>query len=110
MRLLHIEFLNGAHGMGTYDLFKFGPVSPTDADQKIPGQGGLVDTPDGQWFWMAQFNNSGADGRRATSHGTCPSQSKGFPLSFPSAVMISISALSTPAGNEIINPAPINGR
>jgi len=89
--LLHIEFLNGGHGMGTYvfrsrhiygtradgtpgkpgdlgtyELFKFGPVGPTDADQKIPGQGGLVDTPDGRWFWMAQFNNSGADGRRPT--------------------------------------------
>jgi beta-xylosidase len=89
--LIHIEFLNGGNGMGTYvfrskniygtradgtpgkpcdvgtyEMFKFGPVGPTDADQKIPGQGGLVDTPDGQWYWMAQFNNSGSDGRRPT--------------------------------------------
>jgi beta-xylosidase len=89
--LIHIEFLNGGNGMGTYvfrskniygtkadgtpgkpgdigtyEIFKFGPVGPTDADQKIPGQGGLVDTPDDRWFWMAQFNNSGSDGRRPT--------------------------------------------
>jgi beta-xylosidase len=89
--LIHIEFTNGGNGMGTYvlrskhiygtradgspgkpgdvgtyELFKFGPVGPRDSDQKIPGQGGLVDTPDGQWFWMAQFNHSGSDGRRPT--------------------------------------------
>ncbi len=84
--LLHIEFLNSGHGAGTYvlrsrylygtkpdgtpggpgdigqyDLYKFGSVGPDGQD--IPGQGGLVDTPDGRWFWIAQFNRYGSDGR-----------------------------------------------
>jgi len=52
--------------VGTYEIFKFGPVGPKGFGQKLPGQGGLVDTPDGRWFWMAQFNNSGSDGRKPT--------------------------------------------
>jgi beta-xylosidase len=87
--LLHIEFLNDGHGQGTYilrsrhlygtkpngtpggpgdvgayDLYKFGTVGPGNSGQDIPGQGGLVDTPDGRWFWIAQFNNYGSDGRK----------------------------------------------
>lgn len=30
----------------------------------IPGQGRLVDTPDGQWYWIAQFNGGTYAGRR----------------------------------------------
>jgi len=79
--LLHIEFLDKGHGRGTYlmrskniygtrddgtpgqpgdpgkyDILKFG--------DDLPGQGGFVDTPDGRWFWIAQFNRSpNSDGR-----------------------------------------------
>lgn len=38
----------------------FGPLHP----QALPGQGGLVDTPDGQWFYMAQFTDGNAGGRQ----------------------------------------------
>ncbi|MDX1699047.1 MAG: family 43 glycosylhydrolase, partial [Melioribacteraceae bacterium] len=31
--------------------------------QELPGQGGLFDTPDGRWFYIAQFNRFGSDGR-----------------------------------------------
>ena len=78
--LQHIEFLNTGHGVGTYimrskniygtkddgtpgqpgnpgkyDLLKFGG--------DLPGQGGFVDTPDGRWFWIGQFNRLDSDGR-----------------------------------------------
>ena len=78
--LVHIEFTDKGQGHGTYvmrsknfygtkpdgtpgkpgdpgkyDILKFG--------KEIPGQGGLVDTPDGRWFWLAQFNRYGSDGR-----------------------------------------------
>jgi len=35
----------------------------TNYQQELPGQGGLVDTPDGRWFWIAQFNRYNSDGR-----------------------------------------------
>jgi beta-xylosidase len=78
--LVHIEFLDGGQGHGTYvmrsknlygtkangtpgtpgasgkyDVLKFG--------DDIPGQGALVDTADGHWFWIAQANRYGPDGR-----------------------------------------------
>jgi beta-xylosidase len=78
--LQHIEFLDTGHGHGTYllrskniygtkddgtpgkpgdvgkyDLLKFG--------QEMPGQGGFVDTSDGRWFWIGQFNRIDSDGR-----------------------------------------------
>jgi beta-xylosidase len=79
--LQHIEFLDKGHGRGTYlmrskniygtkddgtpgkpgdpgkyDILKFG--------NDLPGQGGFVDTPDGRWFWIGQFNRSpNSDGR-----------------------------------------------
>ena len=38
----------------------FGPLHA----QTLPGQGGLVDTPDGKWFYMAQFTDGNAGGRQ----------------------------------------------
>ena len=40
-------------------------VNVTDKgyDQEFPGQGGFVDTPDGRWFYIAQFNRYSSDGR-----------------------------------------------
>jgi len=32
--------------------------------QTLPGQGGLVDTPDGRWFYIAQFTDGNAGGRQ----------------------------------------------
>ncbi len=89
--LIHIEFLDAGQGKGTYvlrsknlfgtkpdgspgkpgdpgtyEIHRFGPVGPGFYGQEIPGQGGLVDTPDGRWFWLAQFNQLVSDGR--TSH------------------------------------------
>jgi beta-xylosidase len=88
--LVHIEFLDSGQGRGTYvfrsrhiygvkpdgtpgkpgdpgkyEVFKFGPVSAEDYAQnrELPGQGGFVDTPDGRWFWIGQFNYHSADGR-----------------------------------------------
>lgn len=86
--LVHIEFLDGGHGMGTYvyrskhiygtkadgtpggpgdpgayEWRRIGPPFKEEFRQPIPGQGGLVDTPDGRWFWIAQFNRYGSDGR-----------------------------------------------
>ncbi|MEN9841509.1 MAG: Xylan 1,3-beta-xylosidase [Verrucomicrobiota bacterium] len=86
--LLHIEFLDGGQGRGTYvfrsrhlygtqadgspgrpgqpgtyEVLKYGPVGDGEFGQAIPGQGGLVDTPDGRWFWLAQFNRYASDGR-----------------------------------------------
>jgi beta-xylosidase len=86
--LVHIEFLDSGMGKGTYvlrsknlygtkpdgtpgrpgdpgiyDIYKIGPVHPKPIGQELPGQGGFVDTPDGRWFWLAQFNRTVADGR-----------------------------------------------
>ena len=78
--LQHIEFLNTGHGTGTYLLRSkhiYGtkedgtPGQPGDLGKyellkfggEIPGQGSFVDTPDGRWFWMGQFNRYGSDGR-----------------------------------------------
>ena len=85
--LLHIEFLDGGNGAGTY-VYRSRNLYGTKADgspgtpgdigtyeikridphgnpyrQVLPGQGGLVDTPDGRWYWIAQFNRYGSDGR-----------------------------------------------
>jgi beta-xylosidase len=84
--LQHIEFTDKGHGHGTYFLRSrhlYGtkpdgtsgrPGNPGEyeifsadrvsgAGQTLPGQGALVDTPDGRWFWVAQFNRYGSDGR-----------------------------------------------
>ncbi len=91
--LLHIEFLEHGQGRGTYifrsrhiygtkpdgtpgkpgdpgtyEVFKFGPVNDHSDEffarnLELPGQGGFVDTPDGRWFWMGQFNRFWSDGR-----------------------------------------------
>jgi beta-xylosidase len=91
--LVHIEFLDSGQGRGTYvfrsrhiygvkpdgmpgkpgdpgkyEVFKFGPVNDqTDEfygrNLELPGQGGFVDTPDGRWFWIGQFNRFSSDGR-----------------------------------------------
>lgn len=91
--LVHIEFLDSGQGRGTYvfrsrhiygvkpdgtpgkpgdpgkyEVFKFGPVDDkTDEfysrNLELPGQGGFVDTPDGRWFWIGQFNRFSSDGR-----------------------------------------------
>lgn len=85
--ILHIEFLEGGNGAGTY-IYRSKNIYGTKKDgtpgkpgdlgeyemmrtdrhgipykQTLPGQGGFVDTPDGRWFWIAQFNQYGADGR-----------------------------------------------
>ena len=85
--LLHIEFLDGGNGAGTYiyrsrnlygtkadgspggpgdiGMYEMRRIDPHGAPyrQVLPGQGGLVDTPDGRWYWIAQFNRYGPDGR-----------------------------------------------
>lgn len=85
--LIHIEFLEIGQGQGTYicrSKHIYGtksdgsPGKPGDPGryeirridqhnseyiQSLPGQGGLVDTPNGDWFWIAQFNKYGSDGR-----------------------------------------------
>jgi beta-xylosidase len=79
--LQHIEFLDKGHGRGTYIMRSknmYGtradgtPGKPGDPGQydilkfgeDLPGQGGFVDTPDGRWFWIGQFNHSpNSDGR-----------------------------------------------
>lgn len=85
--ILHIEFLDGGNGAGTYiyrsrnlygtkddgtagkpgDIGKY-EIRRTDIQRKpyiqeLPGQGGMVDTQDGRWFWIGQFNRYAADGR-----------------------------------------------
>ncbi len=85
--LVHIEFLNKGMGRGTYvlrarhlwgtkpdgtagkpgdlgayEVRRFGTADAKGV-QDIPGQGALVDTPDGRWFWLAQFDRYGTDGR-----------------------------------------------
>lgn len=85
--IVHIEFLDGGNGMGTY-IYRSKNIYGTNADgtpgvpgkigkyemrridpyfkhyrQGLPGQGGFVDTPDGRWFWIAQFNRYSSDGR-----------------------------------------------
>ena len=78
--LVHIEFLDKGNGHGTYMMRSknlYGtkadgkPGEPGDAGKydvlkfgdDIPGQGAFVDTPDGRWFWIGQFNRYGSDGR-----------------------------------------------
>ena len=88
--LVHIEFLDNDQGKGTYvfrsknlfgtkadgspgkpgdpgkyEVFKFGPVGDDAYHQghELPGQGAFVDTPDGHWFWVGQFNRYGSEGR-----------------------------------------------
>jgi beta-xylosidase len=51
----------GPNDLGTYDVRKIVPVD--HGRQRLPGQGGLIDAPDGRWFWLAQFNRYGSDGR-----------------------------------------------
>jgi beta-xylosidase len=83
----HIEFLDGGHGTGSYvyrskniygtkvdgtpgtpgdigqyEMIRFDPYYQ-GYQQRLPGQGGFVDTPDGKWYWIGQFNLYGADGR-----------------------------------------------
>src|SRR5574344_74955 len=83
----HIEFLDGGHGTGSY-IFRSKHIYGTKVDgtsgapgdigqyemirfdpyykgyqQRLPGQGGFVDTPDGKWYWIGQYNLYGADGR-----------------------------------------------
>lgn len=85
--IVHIEFLEGGKGAGTY-IYRSKNIYGTKKDgtpgkpgdigeyemrridlhgnpykQELPGQGGFVDTPDGRWFWIAQFNRYGSDGR-----------------------------------------------
>ncbi len=85
--LFHIEFTNQGMGRGTYvlrarhlwgtkpngtpgkpgdlgdyEVRRFGK-SDAQGVQDLPGQGALVDTPDGRWFWIAQFDRYGTDGR-----------------------------------------------
>ena len=85
--LVHIEFLDGGNGAGTY-IYRSRHIYGTKKDgtpggpgdlgeyekhridphcqpylQELPGQGGLVDLPDGRWYWIAQFNYYGSDGR-----------------------------------------------
>lgn len=85
--IVHIEFLDGGNGAGTY-IYRSRNIYGTKPDgspgrpgdmgeyemrridaysvpyrQELPGQGGFVDTPDGRWYWIAQFNRYGSDGR-----------------------------------------------
>lgn len=85
--IIHIEFLDGGNGAGTY-IYRSKNIYGTKEDgtpgkpgdpgkyeikridaqstpyrQALPGQGGLVNTPDGRWFWIAQFNKLGPEGR-----------------------------------------------
>jgi beta-xylosidase len=79
--LQHIEFTDDGHGNGTY-LYRSKNIYGTKADgtpgkpgdlgaydllkfgDGLPGQGGFVDTPDGRWFWIGQFNHVESDGRK----------------------------------------------
>ena len=85
--LQHIEFLNAGLGEGTYvfrsrhlygtqpdgtpgkpghpgeyEIFAVNRIKHRDS-LYLPGQGGYVDTSDGRWFWMGQFNRNYACGR-----------------------------------------------
>lgn len=85
---IHIEFLQQGQGEGTclsrskhlygtqedgtpgspgnpgkYEVRRIDRFQATGYKQELPGQGGLVDTPDGRWFWIAQFNRYNSDGR-----------------------------------------------
>jgi beta-xylosidase len=84
--LIHIEFLPDGQGCGTYvmrsrniygtkedgtpgrpgdpgtyEIYKIGEDGCEGINQEFPGQGGLVDTPDGRWFWIGQFNRINTD-------------------------------------------------
>jgi len=66
--------------LGLYDVYRLDAPTPMSAtvdstdvmkiykgplhEQKLPGQGGLVDTPDGRWFYIAQFTDGNAGGRQ----------------------------------------------
>lgn len=83
----HIEFLDGGHGTGSYiyrskniygtkvdgtpgrpgdigqyEMIRFDPYYK-GYQQRLPGQGGFVDTPDGHWYWIGQYNLYASDGR-----------------------------------------------
>jgi len=77
---MHIEFLDTGNGKGTYimrstNLFGMNsdgtPGKPGDPGKYeimkfglgVPGQGGLVDTPDGRWFYLAQGPVNNPEGR-----------------------------------------------
>lgn len=87
--LVHIEFLPEGQGCGTYvmrsrhiygvkedgtpgkpgdpgeyEIYKIGEDGCEGIGQEFPGQGGLVDTPEGDWFWIGQFNRINIDGYR----------------------------------------------
>ena len=49
--------------MGTYEMKRFNLRDTGTYRQEIPGQGDFVDTLEGRWFWIAQFNRYGSDGR-----------------------------------------------
>jgi beta-xylosidase len=84
--LIHIEFLPDGQGCGTYvmrsrhlygvkengepggpgdpgvyEIYKIGEDGCEGINQEFPGQGGLVSTPDGRWFWIGQFNRINTD-------------------------------------------------
>lgn len=84
--LAHIEFLPDGQGCGTYfmrskniygtkadgspgkpgdpgkyETYKIGKDDCEGMNQVFPGQGGLVNTPDGKWFWIGQFNRINVD-------------------------------------------------
>lgn len=84
--LAHIEFLPDGQGCGTYfmrskhiygtkadgtagkpgdvgkyEIYKIGEDGCEGVNQEFPGQGGLVNTPDGRWFWIGQFNRINTD-------------------------------------------------
>jgi beta-xylosidase len=76
----HIEFLNTGQGIGSYvmrskNLYgtlpdgssgkpgKPGKYEPLKFDSSLPGQGGMVDTAKGDWFWMGQIKQADSDGR-----------------------------------------------
>lgn len=65
--------------LGEYETYRMDAPSPVEISdsndqaaayygqlhpQKLPGQGGLVDTPDGRWYYMAQFTDGNAGGRQ----------------------------------------------
>ncbi len=84
--LIHIEFLPDGQGCGTYvmrskniygtrddgtpggpgdpgeyEIYRIGEDGCEGINQEFPGQGGLVNTPDGRWFWIGQFNRINTD-------------------------------------------------